>query len=177
MSHGFVILSVANVGLNPHGWWLYVPNVELIMSKMVSIACKIEPSKCNMYVNNLKTEFHNIESILVQCIPRTRGLRVITMVPGETYPVLNFGVNVVHVVQTKGVHTSLTELSKVKKLLKGVDAIVVSEFSEKLPITKIVLKEAKKLDVPVIKINILWETPSTFSNYLRDVCDQLLKVK
>ncbi len=176
-SHGFVVLRVANVGLDPHGWWLYVPNAELIMSKSVALACKIDPINCKHYIENLYSEFKEINAILSDCVRRLRGLKAVTILPGEAYPIMNFGVEVSYVLQVKGIYTSLAELYKLDQILKRADFVVISEFSEKLPITKFVIREVRKLGIPFVKINILWDTPNTYSSYLRTICKELSKVR
>ena len=173
---GFAIVSLPGGGPNPHGWWLYAPNAFLIMSESAAYGCSLRPEACASLTSAYLKEVKASREVLESC--RLDGKKAVVILPGEEYPLLNFGVKVIFVVSAKG-PASVTglQLRRAVEALRSADFLVISDASDKLPVTKFLMAEAKRMGKPVVKVYLLDPPADSFHEYLRLTCGALLEGK
>ncbi len=176
-SMGFVTYPLPTGDLNPHGWWLYAPNAIQIMGLATGYACKVDPTGCVHYASAYLSEVLKIEKTIQSCYSDVGDLKAVVILPVEVYPLLNFGVKVTWVVQAKGTLVSGFMLRQSEQYLRKSDILVISELSDNLPITKIMINMARKMHKPIVKINVLWGDWNSYTDYLESLCEALRAVR
>jgi len=170
METGYVILKIPNNELNPHGWWIYAPNAFQLISLTTFHACLIVPSSCNIYIRNALYEIMKSKEVINRCSNEISVKRVVTIMPVEEYAVANFGIETLYIIQVKGTMVSGVVLHSALKYLKEADALIISEVSDNLPITKIIVRYAKIYHKPIYKLHVFWGEWNSYHEYLEELC-------